>query len=465
MYFLYNVLSAAGMILLAPYFLIRGLRQKKYLANLGERFGFQLPPAVYAHDGGARRAIWIHAVSVGEVLAALPLARCLKERFPDRRLVISTTTATGQRLAHERMTFADAVFYFPFDWPGPIKRVFEAVRPGLIIICETEIWPNFLRQARRAGAPVVFVNGRLSNRSFRGFSLAARASAGALGAFLRRILSDAALYLMQSEQDAARLIALGAPADRVVVTGNMKHDQAPAAPGPFVGWLADELVRSDRGPVLVAGSVLAGEEAPVLEALEGVARRWPRALLILAPRKPERFSAAAALIEQAGWRVVRRSALSLDGHSAGALGGASDIEHGAPRSVLLLDTIGELAAVYSLGDAVFIGGSLEPAGGHNPLEPAAFGKPPVFGPSMENFRNIAAGLLAAKAAIQVRSGTELGETWSSLLGDASESKRLGEAAREFVERSRGATAATLERVAAMIESETGSRIAGERARS
>ena len=158
----------------------------------------------------ASRAIWLHAVSVGEVLAAVPFARCLKQRFPGWRLVVSTTTATGQALARERMNFADAVFYFPFDWNGPVRRAFRAVQPGTIVILETEIWPNLLRQARRDGVPVVFVNGRLSDRSFRGFSRAVKLSGGMLGGFLRRILNDATLYLVQSGQDAARLIALGA---------------------------------------------------------------------------------------------------------------------------------------------------------------------------------------------------------------------------------------------------------------
>ena len=451
MYFLYSVLSAAGMILLAPYFFVRGLRQKKYLANLPERLGFRLPRELSSRGAGAAPVLWMHMVSVGEVLAALPLARCLRERFPEWRMVISTTTATGQRLARERMKFADAILYFPLDWPGPVRRALKAVGPSLIVIMETEIWPNFLREARKAGVPVVFVNGRLSERSFRRFSLVVRAGGGLLGNFLRRILGDAALYLMQSKQDAARLIALGAHEERIVVTGNLKNDLVPPAPGPLTAWLERELARSNRGPVLIAGSALGGEETPVLEALEAVIQKWPAALLILAPRKPERFAASAERAEQAGWRVIRRSTLSLDGASAGVLARSSD----APRSLLLLDTIGELAGVYSLADAVFIGGSLEPAGGHNPLEPAAFGKASVFGPSMENFREIAAGLLAANAAIEVRSGGELGAAWSSLLADKDRRDRMGEAARAFIERSRGATATTLEHIAALIGSQIG----------
>ena len=221
MYFLYSILTAAGMLLLSPYFLVRGLRSGKYVHNVRERFGY--PPADFPRPSGARRAIWLHAVSVGEVLAALPLAKRLKAKFPDRPLYISTTTATGQRLARERMTFADAIFYFPLDWKGPVRRVLRAVQPALVVILETEIWPNFLRECRRGRVPVVFVNGRISERSFRGYGRANRL----LGGFVRRVLGDAALFLMQTQDDAERLRALGAPAERVLVAGNMKYDLAP----------------------------------------------------------------------------------------------------------------------------------------------------------------------------------------------------------------------------------------------
>jgi 3-deoxy-D-manno-octulosonic-acid transferase len=448
MYFLYNLVTAAGIILLAPYVLLSSARRQKYLPSLSQRLGFKFPPQLTAKDDLVAPAIWLHAVSVGEVLAALPFARCLKERFPRWRLVISTTTATGHKLALERMGFADAVFYFPFDWNGPVKRAFRAARPGVIVVLETEIWPNLLRHARKTGVPVVFVNGRLSDKSFRGFSRAVKASGGVLGKFLRRILNDATLYIVQTPQDASRLTALGAAADRVLVSGNMKYDMAVPGPNAFVSWLQEELQRSQRSPVIVAGSVIAGEEPPVLEAFAAIRQKWPHALLILAPRKPERFAAACDLVTQSGWRAIRRSELSLDDISAGSLGNAAELANG----VLLLDTIGELAAVYSLADVVFIGGSLKPgAGGHNPLEPAAFAKPPVFGRSMDNFRDIAAALLESGAAIQVDSAADLSAAWAELLENAPRRAHMGLAAREIVERNRGATAATLHRLAAVID--------------
>jgi 3-deoxy-D-manno-octulosonic-acid transferase len=441
------LITAIGAVLLTPYVLVSSMRRRKYLPSLRERLGLKFAPHVSANGDGSSPTIWLHAVSVGEVLAAVPFARCLKQRFPASRLVVSTTTSTGQALARERMTFAQAVFYFPFDWNGPVRRAFRAVQPDVMIILETEIWPNLLRHARLSAVPVVFVNGRLSDRSFHGFLRAAKLSGGILGAFVRRMLNDASLYLVQTQQDASRLIALGAATDCVVVTGTMKYDMPEAAPNALVDWLRDELQRSRRSPVLVAGSLIAEEERPVLEAFRSIRQKWPQALLILAPRKPERFAVAAEIVAREGWRPIRRSEISLDGLSAGIL---RDINH-SPQSVLVLDTIGELAALYGLGDAVFVGGSLEPGGGHNPLEPAAWAKVPVFGPSMQNFREIASSLLEAGAAIQVNSAAELAAAWERLLQDGAACTQMGSAARAIVERNRGATAATLDHVAAVIE--------------
>ena len=268
-----------------------------------------------------------------------------------------------------------------------------------------------------------------------------------LRGFLRRMLHDATLYLTQSAEDSARLVALGAPAERVIISGNLKYDLALPGTSPLAAWVADELARSDLGPLLVAGSVIAGEEAAVLDAFASRGpKNWPAAVLVLAPRKPERFDAAAEIIKQAGQRAVRRSALSLDSASRGALASAP----GEPHTVLLLDTIGELASLYRLADVVFVGGSLVPGGGHNPLEPAACAKAPVFGPSMDNFREIAAKFLRADAAIEVHSGAELGAAWTALLEDLTGVRAWASAAREIVERSRGATSATLERISELL---------------
>ena len=441
MYFLYSVMIATGLILLAPYFLVRGLSRGKNLRNLPERLGLRFPPGLGGTGARSQGSIWLHAVSVGEVLAALPLVRSLKERYPERRLIVSTTTETGQALARERMKFADAVFYFPLDLPGAMRRAVRTVRPDLIVVMETEIWPNFLRAARELGAHVAYVNGRISDRSFRGFRR------WSVPSFRRRVFADGGLYLMQSQEDARRAVALGAPAERVAVTGNLKYDLNPLGGNALVSWLESELKRSGRGPLLVAGSVMAGEEQAVLEAAALVSEKWRGALLVLAPRRPERFEDAGKAIEQAGWPVIRRSALSFNGSASASVLGH---DKGKRGNVLLLDTLGELAAVYRLADCVFVGGSLVPSGGHNPLEPAVFGKAPVFGPSMENFRDIAAEFLRAGAAVEARSGAELGAAWAAMLENDQRRAEMGQRARALVERHRGATAATLDRLSALL---------------
>jgi 3-deoxy-D-manno-octulosonic-acid transferase len=449
MYTLYSLLTAAGVLLLSPYFLVRGLLQNKYLSNIPERLGWKFPPELRQEKspGSGEKSIWIHAVSVGEVLAVLPLAQLLKETFPNRRLVISTTTITGQKIASERMAFADAIFYFPLDWRGPIRRALAAARPAAVIVVETEIWPNFLRECRLAGVPVIFVNGRFSERSFRGYRRALSCTAGALAGFLKKVLGDATVFLMQSSEDAERLAALGAPAERILVTGNIKYDLADPSESPLSAWLESELAKSNRGPVVVAGSVLANEEAAVLKAFAHVESEFPQAILVLAPRKPEQFDNAAQIVAQSGRILLRRRDLVLNGSGSPALP--------PPVQVLLLDSLGELAGMYRVADAVFVGGSLVPAGGHNILEPAAFGKVPVYGPSMDNFREMAATFLQAGAAIQVNSAEDLGAAWTVLLRDRATATRMGGSARKLVEGNRGATQRVLQEIERVLESNRG----------
>ena len=451
MYALYSLLTAAGMLLLSPYFLLRGLIQRKYLSNIPERLGWRFPPELRDENspGWTQKSIWIHAVSVGEVLAVLPLAQQLKKRFPQLRLVVSTTTVTGQKIARERMPFADAVFYFPLDWSGPVRRALGAAGAAAVIIVETEIWPNFLRECRRAQVPVIFVNGRLSERSFRGYGRALSYSAGALAGFLKKVLGDATLFLMQSEEDAARLIALGAPGERVLVSGNIKYDVAEPDESPLSAWLEAELAKSNRCPVVVAGSVLANEEISVLRAFADVEREFPRALLILAPRKPEQFENAATIVAESGRKLLRRRDLVFNGAGSAVLP--------APVNVFLLDSLGELGELYRLADAVFVGGSLVPGGGHNILEPAAFGKIPIYGPSMENFREMSGKFLAAGAAIQVKSSEELGAAWAGLLREPERAARMGTFARELVERNRGATQRVLQHIEQLLGPNRGGR--------
>jgi 3-deoxy-D-manno-octulosonic-acid transferase len=440
MYFFYRLITAVGMIFLAPYYALRGWRRDEP-SSAGERLG-NVPADILSRARTSRRAdssaagpIWIHAVSVGEVLAAKPLADGLQKRFPGRPIFVSTTTETGQRLARARLQSVDGIFYFPLDWIVPVRRALTAIHPSLVIVMETEIWPNFLREARRMNVPVVFANARISEKSFGRF----QRWEFLVGPFFKRTLQDAELFLAQTPEDAVRLREMGAPETRVEVTGNLKYDADPPAPSAFSEWLAHEIQAQERWPVFVAGSVVADEEQAVVAAYDIVQRKWRHALLILAPRKPDRFEAAASIAAEGGWNVVRRSGLDL----------AAGLNENA--DVLVLDSIGELAGLYSLADAAFVGGSLVPAGGHHILEPAWFSKPPVFGGSMENFRDMAAQFLAAKGGIEVSSGPMLGKVWEQLVEDKATREKMGAAARALSERNRGATARSLNRIAAVLD--------------
>ncbi len=437
MYFLYSLLMGLAALLAAPYWLFQGLRQGKYLSNLSERLGFSLQglKKLPAERPGA---ILVHAVSVGEALSGVALVKRLKEAYPQRPLIVSTTTLTGHALAKERMPFADAVIYFPLDWSFCVRKVLNAVKPALVVVLETEIWPNFLRESRRRNVPVVFVSGRISDRSFARFQKYLRLFGFYLRPFLASALQNASAFLMQTETDAGRLRTLGAPADRVKSSGNLKFDMALPEPTPLSVWLGEECKRRHRWPVVVAGSVVATEEPLALIAFGVLQGDFRNALLVLAPRKPERFAAAADFIQESHRKFVRRSELPIPGPgiTPAANGNSSDIPDDA--TVLLLDSIGELSSLYPLADGAFVGGSLVQAGGHNILEPAAFGKVPVFGPSMENFAEIAKRFVQAGAAIQVESPEDAGVEWIHLLKDPEKMKRMGAAARQQVESSRGA---------------------------
>lgn len=437
MHFLYSLLTAAGMLALLPYFLVKGLREGKYLHSVRQRMGF-LPCEMAATCAGGN-VIWLHAVSVGEVVAALPLARRLKDSYPQHRLLVSTTTATGQQLARQRLSFADGIFYFPLDWVNVVRRVLRVVRPSLVIILETEIWPNFLSETRRAGVPVIFVNGRVSENSFARYQSVLKWS-GALEGFLRTVLGDASLFLMQSEEDAQRLRTLGAPEARVEVTGNLKYDLAPPAETSIASWLGEQIERQERWPIVVAGSVVAGEEEHVLGAFDLVQRKWCRALLVLAPRKPECFGEATHIVVRDGFQCVRRSTIE-----PGAV-----LDENA--DVFLLDSVGELAGLYRLADVTFIGGSLVHSGGHNILEPALYGKVPVFGPSMENFSEMARLFLENMAGLQVWNVGQLAEAWEGLISNDERRERMGRAARAVLDRSRGATERSFARVGTFLTS-------------
>jgi 3-deoxy-D-manno-octulosonic-acid transferase len=449
-YLVYSLLMGLAAVLLTPYWLIQGIRHGKYLSNLKERLGLAFP-ALEKLPAERPAAVWLHAVSVGEVLAGVTLAKRLKEEFPSRALVVSTTTITGQKLAKERMPFADGVIYFPLDWAFCARRALAAVRPALVVVLETEIWPNFLREAARQNVPVVFVSGRISDRSFARSHTWLSLAGFYLRPFLRDVLGHASGFWMQSKKDAKRVIALGAPPEKVQVGGNLKYDLELPKSTPLAEWLEAELKRSGRRPLIVAGSVVATEEPLALIAFGVTQGEHRKALLVLAPRKPERFDAAAAFVTESQRKYVRRSSLHVPSPGGQKLGG-SETQLGDDVTVLLLDSIGELASLYRLADGVLVGGSLVESGGHNILEPAAFGKVPVFGESMENFAEIAHRFVAAEAAIQVGSPEDAGVSWIELLRDPARDKRMGDTGRRLMDESRGATDRAVDAIRAYIAS-------------
>jgi len=336
------------------------------------------------------------------------------------------------------MPFADALIYFPLDWGFCVKRALAAVKPAIVIVLETEIWPNFLRESGRSGVPVVFVSGRISDRSFARYLNWLGLGGFYLRPFLRSALGYASTFLMQSEKDAERVRSLGAPAERVKTSGNVKYDQELPKATSLANWLEKEVGERGRRPLIVAGSVVANEEPLALIAFGVVQGEHRNALLVLAPRKPERFEAAAQYIEDSHQKFIRRSQLAVASPSGASNNGEfSQMPDGI--AVILLDSIGELASLYRIADGAFVGGSLVESGGHNILEPAAFGKVPVFGPSMENFAEMSRRFVAAEAAIQVQSPEDAGVTWIELLRAPERMERMGEMAKRLVEESRGAT--------------------------
>jgi 3-deoxy-D-manno-octulosonic-acid transferase len=428
MYFVYSLLTLVVFVIVSPYFAYQAIRHKKYIGSLSQRLG-RLPIGL---NVDADRSIWIHAVSVGEALTARALIADLKARYPRHRVFLSTTTMSGQQVARRNLQQLDAVFYFPFDWTFIVRRTLRIVNPSLFVMMETEIWPNLLRVCRAKGVKTLMINGRVSSRSYPRYRL--------VRPFFRRVLADVDRFCMQSEESARRLIDLGADPARVTVTGSLKFDSL-EMPTPYLHGKARERVLrffrvSTSRTVVVAGSTMRGEESAVLRAFVRMKATIPGALLVLAPRQPERFGEVVELASATGLTTVRRSDLPIDAE---------------PRAdVIVLDTIGELAQLYQIATATFVGGSLADHGGHNILEPAVFGKPIVFGPWMQNFREIADAFLTNGAAVQVQSERELEETLLTLVSDPVRRARLGAAARALVEANRGAKVKTLAEISELL---------------
>jgi 3-deoxy-D-manno-octulosonic-acid transferase len=418
MYPFYSLLLTIAAILSSPYWLVRGLRDRKYLQNFRQRLGWKIPRVEIP-----RRPLWIHAVSVGEVLAAKPLFLAMRAARPDLSIIISTVTLTGQALARKELGSAALVFYFPFDWLFSVRRFLSSLAPRAVLLLETELWPNFLRECSRLHIPVILANGRISDKSLQRYKLIPGVTA--------RMLGGVSHLGVQTAQDKQRFLQLGASADRIHVTGNLKFD----FPIPDVGkqrgvlnLISTALGVSAGDDVIVAGSTMKGEEFLLLDAFAVVRETLPATRLIIAPRHPERFDEVAELIGSRGVTFQRRSQL---------VEGCPDTCH-----VVLLDTIGELRAVYSLSTVALIGGSFLPFGGHNPLEPAVFGKPVIFGPEMSNFKEIASLFNRDQSARQCNI-EELPAVLIELLRDPGSREILGQRAVATVRNNQGATERTL----------------------
>ena len=440
MYLLYSMLLVAWGMLLVPAFLYRAWRHRKYLPGVSQRLG-RLPRNLQ-FDG--RPTLWFHSCSVGETLSLEPLAHALHARFPGARLLFSTITKTGQQVAVQRFAMYGQgnVFYFPVDLATVARRMLDWIRPAMLIIIDTEIWPNILHQAHLRGIPVVLANGRISAKSFRYYRWARPV--------LSRVFRDYSLLMMQSEEDALRIRKMGAPVEKILVTGNIKFDRDLVR-----GNSGDSLERSlsecfglgdGSPPLIVAGSTHPGEERILFEVLRRI-RGLPGTKgtrLLLAPRHPERFDAAARLAEQSGFKVRRRT------------GGAGPAEE---AEVLLLDTVGELAAAYRFATVVFVGGTLIRRGGHSIMEPAVYSKPIVTGPFMENFLHILNEFRSRNGIIQISAGEEnadlqiqqLMEVFLRLLHNSKERETLGAAAFFILEKNRGAAQRAGEKIAAIFE--------------
>jgi 3-deoxy-D-manno-octulosonic-acid transferase len=427
MYALYSLLFTLGTVLSAPYYLWRHRGRAYRAGDWRERLG-ELPASYQQTAAGA---IWVHAVSVGETLAVAGLARELQQRYPERKVFISHVTPTGRATGERRLPDVAGRFYLPLDWRWSVERVLRRIQPGLLVVAETELWPNLLRATHDFGARVALVNARLSERSCRGYRR--------LRPFMRRVFANVDCVCAQSQPDAERFRLVGAPSGRVVVTGNLKFDAKPPALDTSTERLKKGVQNAARRPVLVAASTMPGEEGPVLDAWKAVRQRHLQALMILAPRHPNRCETVGQILVSRGVSFVRRNTLK-----------ESETSQLATAEVLLLDTIGELAGLFQVADVVFMGGSLVPTGGHNLLEPAYWAKAVIFGPHMENFRDTAELFLAEHAAFQVQDSVGLARCLLSLLGDTALRNQAGRQAKQVLERESGATRRVLDQLASLL---------------
>ncbi len=427
---LYDVGMGLYFVAMSPYFLYKAVFQGKYVGRIKQGLGY-LPEAL---KGNGFPTIWFHSCSLGETLAVQPLAIGIKKELPSLRLVFSTITNTGQYIAQKRFAQFDGVFYFPFDFTFSVKKALDHVAPQMVVILETEIWPNFVLECKRRNMKVLWANGRMSERAHKKYLKAKR--------FLKPVLESVDLFVMKSEEDAERFISVGAPVGRVLVSGNIKYDRdiVEKETLDIIARRLDALFHFSHEPMLiVVGSTGVGEEEVILDAFRMVKSQpgVEGARLILAPRHPERFDEVAKLIERYGFGFTRRSMFR---------------ESDEKWDVFLLDSIGELAALYRYARVVFVGGTIGDYGGHSVIEPAVFRKAITLGPHMENWGEVVEDFGKAGAMIQIGKGSdremaeELGDVWVRLLRDKGFCEELGAKAEEVVNKNRGAIRFTLEQI-------------------
>ena len=422
-YFLYNSLLTFLLILSAPYFLIRSLFQKRLRKALFQRMGF---------FQGLRfeSPIWVHAASVGEVFCTVPLLKRIKREFPHSEIVLTTMTSTGNETARTQLPEVDQVLFLPIDHPFTLRRAIGKIHPRLLLIAETELWPNLLRSCGRKGIPIVLFNGRISEKSFRGYLF--------FKFLFKECLQYISLFLMQTNEDQDRIIQIGAPSEKTRTVGNLKFDQAlPSFTQEAKDLLARSLGLQGKENILIAGSTHAGEEEILIGLCNELRKIDPRLIFILAPRHLNRLEEVERVLRKESLSWIRRTLLTTGQGLSG--------EKGRPE-VILLDTMGELMSLYDLGTLVFVGGSLVPVGGHNPLEPLFFKKCVLFGPYMFHFSEISRRLVEEEGAIQANGVEDLATHMKRLLKDDRTRRDIGERGYQFLRKHQGATERMFEKI-------------------
>jgi 3-deoxy-D-manno-octulosonic-acid transferase len=417
-FLIYNIFLTFLLILSTPYFFLRSLFQERFRRPLFQRIGF-------FESLSFQKPVWVHAASVGEVFCTVPLLKKIKKEFPQREIVLTTMTSTGNEAAKKHLSEADRVLFLPMDHPLALRRVIERMQPSLLLIAETELWPNLLRSCGNKGIPIILFNGRISEKSFRGYL------------FFKFLFKDClkyiSLFLMQTKEDQTRIIQIGAESDKTKVVGNLKFDQTfPAFPQEAIVKLAHSIGLKGNESILIGGSTHSGEEEILVNLFKDLKKIESRLLLILAPRHLDRLEEVERVLKKESVSWMRRTSFPMDQYRSGE-------EPNQLPDVILLDTMGELMSLYSLAALVFVGGSLVPVGGHNPLEPLFFKKCVFFGPYMFNFLEISHRLIEAEGAIQAKDREDLLFHMKRLLRNERARKETGEKGYQFLQKHQGAT--------------------------